>query len=103
LQRELRDRQIEHVNIAYFGASELCRHPLPRLTWLPPRQPVHGWIAISQTFRHGIDGSYYKNGNPCDRSQLVGVFRPDTTEYDWLDAYQPVARIGASILLYDVP
>jgi 4-amino-4-deoxy-L-arabinose transferase-like glycosyltransferase len=103
LQRELQARHIEHVNIAYFGGAEICRHPLPRLTWLPPRQPVHGWIAISQTFRHGIDGSYYRDGNPCDRSQLVGAFRPDTTQYDWLDAYQPVARVGASILLYDIP
>jgi hypothetical protein len=34
---------------------------------------------------------------------MVGEFRPDTTQYDWLDAYQPVARVGASILLYDVP
>jgi 4-amino-4-deoxy-L-arabinose transferase-like glycosyltransferase len=103
LQRALRDRQVDHVSIAYFGASDLCRHPLPRLTWLRPRQPVRGWIAISQTFRHGLDGSYYRDGDPCDRSQLVGTFRPDTTQYDWLDAYQPVARVGASILLYDVP
>jgi 4-amino-4-deoxy-L-arabinose transferase-like glycosyltransferase len=103
LQRELRDRQVDHVNIAYFGASDICRHALPHLTWLRPRQRAHGWVAISQTFRHGIDGSYYRDGNPCDRSQLVGVFRPDTTQYDWLDAYQPVARVGASILLYDIP
>ena len=53
--------------IAYFGASDICRHALPHLTWLRPRQPVRGWIAISQTFRHGIDGSYYRDGNPCDR------------------------------------
>ena len=101
LERALHERQLDHVNIAYFGASDICRHSLPRLTWLRPREPVHGWIAISQTFRHGIDGSYYRDGNPCDRSQMVGEFRPDTTQYDWLDAYQPVARVGASILLYD--
>ena len=90
-------------SIAYFGASEICRHHLPHLTWLRPREPTHGWIAISQTFRHGIDGTYYRDGNPCDRAQLVGTFRPDITQYDWLDAYQPVARIGASILLYNMP
>ena len=101
LERELRDRHLDQVYVAYFGASDICRHALPHLTWVRPRQPVRGWIAISQTFRHGIDGSYYRDGNPCDRSQMVGVFRPDTTQYDWLDAYQPVARVGASILLYD--
>jgi hypothetical protein len=103
LEQELARRRIDHVYIAYFGASEICRHRLPRMTWLRPREPVHGWIAISQTFRHGIDGSYYRNGDPCDRSQMVGTFRPDTKQYDWLDAYQPVARIGASILLYEIP
>ncbi len=104
LERELAQRRIDRIYIAYFGASEICRHALPHLTWLRPREPVHGWIAISQTFRHGIDGSYYRDGNPCDRAQMVGTFRPDTTQYDWLDAHQPVARIGGgSILLYDVP
>ena len=84
-------------------ASDICRHQLPHLTWLRPREPVHGWIAISETFRHGIDGSYYLNGDPCDRTQMVGIFRPDTTQYDWLDAYQPVARVGTSIRLYQIP
>jgi len=104
LERELANRRIDQIFIAYFGASEICRHALPHMTWLRPREPVHGWIAISQTFRHGIDGSYYRDGNPCDRSQMVGTFRPDTTQYDWLDAHQPVARIGGgSILLYNIP
>ncbi|HMF39660.1 MAG TPA: glycosyltransferase family 39 protein [Polyangia bacterium] len=103
LERELADRRIDRVWIAYFGASEICRHSLPHLTWLRPGQPVHGWIAISQTFRHGIEGTYYRDGNPCDRSQFVETFRPDTDQYAWLDAYQPVARVGSSILLYDIP
>jgi 4-amino-4-deoxy-L-arabinose transferase-like glycosyltransferase len=103
LERELAARHVDHLSIAYFGASEICRHALPPMTWLPPRQPTHGWIAISETFRHGIDGTYYKNGDPCDRAQFVGSFVPDTTQYAWLDAYQPVARVGASILLYQIP
>jgi hypothetical protein len=103
LERALADRHADHVSIAYFGASEICRHPLPRLTWLRPREPAHGLIAISETFRRGIDGSYYRNGDPCDRGQLVGTFVPDVKQYAWLDAHQPVARVGASILLYDIP
>ncbi|HEY7372483.1 MAG TPA: glycosyltransferase family 39 protein [Polyangia bacterium] len=103
LERALADRHIDSVHIAYFGASDICRHRLPHLTWLRPREPVHGWIAISETFHHGIDGSYYRDGNPCDRSQMVGTFVPDTRQYAWLDAYQPVARVGASIRLYDIP
>ena len=103
LERELAARKVASVSIAYFGASDICRHSLPRLTWLRPGAPTHGWIAISQTFRHGIDGTYYRDGNPCDRAQLVATFKPDVNQYAWLDAYQPVARVGASILLYDIP
>jgi hypothetical protein len=103
LERALAERRAASVSIAYFGASDICRHKLPHLTWLRPRAPAHGLIAISETFRRGIDGSYYRNGDPCDRSQLVGTFLPDVNQYAWLDAYQPVARVGASILLYDVP
>jgi len=103
LERELATRHVDRVSIAYFGASDICRHALPPMTWLRPREPARGWIAISETFRHGLDGSYYRNGDPCDRSQLVATFTPDTQQYAWLDAYQPVARVGASILLYDIP
>jgi hypothetical protein len=66
LERELAARRVESVSIAYLGASNICRHALPRLTWLRPRQPTRGWIAISETFRHGIDGTYYRDDNPCD-------------------------------------
>jgi dolichyl-phosphate-mannose-protein mannosyltransferase len=103
LERELAARHVGNVSIAYFGASDICRHALPRATWLRPGDPVHGWVAISETFRHGIDGSYYRDGNPCDRAQFVGTFRPDVAQYAWLDAHQPVARVGASILLYAIP
>jgi 4-amino-4-deoxy-L-arabinose transferase-like glycosyltransferase len=103
LERELAARQVDRISIAYFGASDICRHSLPPMTWLRPREPTRGWIAISETFRHGIDGTYYRNGDPCDRNQLVTTFMPDTRQYAWLDAYQPVARVGTSILLYDIP
>ena len=90
------------MSIAYLGASNICRHQLPHLTWLRPRQPTRGWIAISETFRHGIDGTYYRDDNPCDPTQLVATFRPDLDQFDWLDAHQPVARVGTSILLYEI-
>ena len=64
LEHDLANRRVDRIFIAYFGASEICRHALPHLTWLRPREPVHGWIAISQTFRHGIDGSYLPGRQP---------------------------------------
>jgi len=50
-----------------------------------------------------VAGFYYRDGDYCDPAKLVTSAPPDPHAYAWLDAYQPVARIGASILLYDVP
>ena len=52
-----------------------------QLFQLPPRRPVVGWIAVSETAYRGID-----------------IRDPDA--YVWLDAYRPVLRVGQSIRLY---
>ena len=54
---------IDRLSIAYFGASEICNHKLGRLTWLAPRQPAHGWIAVSEMYRAGLDGGTFRNGD----------------------------------------
>ena len=79
---ELRAAQlrIPRLWLAYLGTVDLGREPLPPFERLRPRQIVHGWVAISALAR---------TRNP--------------TDYAWLEAYQPVERIGASIELYYVP
>lgn len=103
LQRELDQRGIERVSIAYFGGADLCRHRPRGGRWLRPHERTTGWIAISEMYRKGVVGFYYRNGDYCDRAQLVTDAPPDPTQFDWLDAYQPVTRVGRSILLYQVP
>ncbi len=103
LERELEARHIDRVSIAYFGAADVCRHHLPGGRWLRPHDPVTGWIAVSEMYRKGVVGFYYRNGDYCDRAQFVGEAPPDPGQFAWLDAYQPVARVGKSILLYYVP
>jgi hypothetical protein len=79
---ELRAAQlrIPHLSLAYRGTADLSREPLPPLYILPPRQPVTGWVAVSQLAR-----------------------TRNAEDYAWLGAWRPVERIGRTIDLYYIP
>ncbi|HKU61649.1 MAG TPA: glycosyltransferase family 39 protein [Gemmatimonadales bacterium] len=81
----LRTRAVAHVWIAYHGRVDMSRQGLPAFTELPPGQPETGWVAASLFTLAGGE-----QGEPPDA-------------YAWLRSYQPVARIGHSILLYYIP
>jgi hypothetical protein len=72
--------QIQHLSLAYRGTVRLSRESLPPVTLLPPRQPTRGWVAVSE----------------LARTRKAG-------DYAWLDAYQPVERVGKTIDLYYIP
>ena len=80
----VRDRHIEHLHVAYFGAADVSRH-LPGALELEPGAQVTGWVAISEM--------KCLFGPPDDRG----------SGFRWLDAYTPVQRVGKSIRLYEVP
>lgn len=74
--------RVDRLWLAYFGSAIPPRHDLGvPIRMLPPGRKVHGWIAVSEVFRHPIW----------------------TGGYLWLNAYQPVAQIGKSIWLYRIP
>lgn len=72
--------QIPRLSIAYRGTANLRQEPLPPFDVLPGRHRTTGWVAVSLLAR---------TRNPAD--------------YAWLDAYQPVERVGKTIDLYYVP
>jgi 4-amino-4-deoxy-L-arabinose transferase-like glycosyltransferase len=72
--------KIPKLNLAYRGTADLAREPLPHFVILPPWRPATGWIAISE---------------------LAKVHDPKG--YGWLDAYQPMERVGKTIELYYLP
>jgi 4-amino-4-deoxy-L-arabinose transferase-like glycosyltransferase len=80
LERRAAQLRIPFLNIAYRGTAVLAHEPLPPYRDLPPKQPVHGWVAISQLAR-----------------------TRDLDDYAWLDPYTPVERIGRTIDLYRIP
>ena len=79
---ELRAAQLHigHLNLAYRGTADLRREPLPQLHILPPHERATGWVAVSQLAR-----------------------TRNLSDYDWLDAYRPLERVGKTIDLYYVP
>lgn len=64
--------------VGYFGSAAPKRH-IARFEPLPLNTPVHGWVAISE--------------------MTVALNNDD---FRWLEAYQPVRRIGRSIRLYRI-
>jgi hypothetical protein len=87
LSSALHERHIEQVSVAYAGSKnlDLNNFGLPSFRVLPPHQPTTGWIAISLF---------------CLK---VGELGEPVDSYSWLQAYQPVARVGRSIFLYYIP
>ena len=77
LEQLLRERGVDRLHLVYFGPAVLERHALPPHAPLERNQPVTGWLAISAMYRR-------------------------SPGFEWLDAYQPVARAGRSIYLYNI-
>ena len=103
----LKVRAVNEVSISYFGSADLSHAGLPAFHELRPFQKVTGWVAISAynralpspfaakrfqtapTYFSIPSGFQSKSGGP-------GPFQ-------WLQSYTPLARIGNSIFVYNLP
>ena len=80
-----------YLHMACLYTGDDTRLGLPAWDSLEPYQPVTGWVAVSQTMLKNYGWMV---------AQQRG--RPDLA-FAWLDQYQPVAKVGKSILLYNIP
>ena len=81
LSDRLRQLNVHHVSVAYFGPSEcIPAVGLPDYTILRGNERVTGWVAVSESLKVYARGSY-----------------------EWLRRYQPVAKAGKSIRIYYIP
>lgn len=99
LKRYMDERDIDSVKLSYFGTVDPRLYDL-RYEWLPsfilpnpdPQQqvvlPADGLIAISATNLVGVYMDQYGHGRDI---------------FAWLRRHQPIAHIGHSILIYDIP
>jgi Dolichyl-phosphate-mannose-protein mannosyltransferase len=87
LSRELHARSISHATIAIWTSADPRHTDLPSFEVPQAYRPVSGWFAISLRA--------LRFGNSFHTQYPVGAF-------DWLKAYQPVSRVGKTILLYHI-
>lgn len=98
LKAYMDERAIDRIKLSYFGTVDPALYQLD-YEWLPsyvlPHSPqtkaslpASGLIAISATNLVGVYMDGYGHGK-----QLFG----------WLGEYDPIARIGYSIFVYDIP
>jgi hypothetical protein len=87
LAREFQSRHISHATIAVWTSADPTRSHLPDFVVPQAFSPVTGWFAISLRAR--------RFGNSFHTMYPPGAF-------DWLNAYQPVAHVGKTILLYNI-
>ena len=88
LGRELDRRRVPYLHMACFYTGDDTRLGLPAWDSLEPYQPVTGWIAVSHTM---LQNYGWTAAQQRGRKDLA---------FAWLDQYQPVGRVGKSILLY---
>jgi 4-amino-4-deoxy-L-arabinose transferase-like glycosyltransferase len=87
LAGRLKQLGAQHVCLALGPPLPLGALGLPPYTLLDRNIPCEGWVAVGM-YRYHID---LRNPYPSD------------TGLEWLASYQPVERIGTSILLYRIP
>ena len=79
---------ISHLTLQLWTSADLHRSNLPPFDTLATYKPTTGWVAISVL--------YLRSGH--------GIFDATATDgYAWLDRYQPVAYLGKTIRLYNIP
>jgi hypothetical protein len=91
LAAELQRRRVPYLHMACLYTGDDTRLGLPAWDSLEPYQPVTGWIAVSQTM---LKNYGWMAAQQRGRSDLA---------FAWLDPYEPVGRVGKSILLYYIP
>lgn len=90
LQHFVEEQRIEKIAVHYFGGGDPAYYlGNTAEPWWSARGPAHGWFAISLTERQKAF------------AQITEL--PPEDRYDWLKVHQPVATVGYSILVYQLP
>jgi hypothetical protein len=92
LGRYLADNEIDDVKLAYFGHADPAaygiRYSLPDARYAP------GVYAISANYLGGYPYAITYGG--------AGIQRVLPGQWAWLDRFEPTARVGRSIWIYDL-
>jgi len=97
LSRELRVRHVTHVSMGIWTSADLAQIDLPPFEILLPHKPVTGWIAVSLRGLKTGQFGFFQNGRIVPEEGY-----PDDS-LSWLNQYRPVAHVGKTILLFEIP
>ncbi|MFY9462794.1 MAG: glycosyltransferase family 39 protein [Candidatus Sungiibacteriota bacterium] len=85
--------KIQKIALDYFGGADPRYYLGNRFEpWWSSRGPARGYFAISSSFRQGAFGT-----------PAPGFTRKKEDGYEWLKQYEPIAQIGNSIFVYNLP
>ncbi len=102
LERELAARGVSEVHYGLFAIVNPCDPRMPKMIPLEPGRPATGWIVLSEQFyRSGLHFSFRRES--CAPRASYGFHVDPVDAFDWLKAFEPVRRVGASLRLYYVP
>ncbi|MBZ5583938.1 MAG: glycosyltransferase family 39 protein [Acidobacteriia bacterium] len=91
LAKELKRRRVEYFHMRCMFTGDDTKLGLPFWDGLDPYRPVKGWVAVSFTMLKTYSWVAAQERGRTDNG------------FAWLERYQPVARVGRSILLYYIP
>ncbi|RJQ14049.1 phospholipid carrier-dependent glycosyltransferase [Candidatus Parcubacteria bacterium] len=84
---------IDKIRIDYFGGGSPRYYLGDKfIPWQPSKGEEPGWIAVSATLLMGQTGK-----------TAPGFIRNPQDEYTWLLKHKPVAQIGYSIFVFNIP
>jgi hypothetical protein len=85
---------IQRISLSYFGADSPQRYGI-NYDWLPSEYLYNPKPEIPASFRTG-------QLIAVSVTNLQGVYLDSRDEFAWLRGYEPVAKIGYSIFVYDL-
>ncbi len=89
----VKENNIPKISLDYFGGGSPRYYLGGRFEpWWSSRGPAHGYFAISMSLQQGAFGA-----------PAPGFIRPPQDSYEWLKPFVPVASIGHSIIVYNLP
>ncbi len=91
LAKELKRRGVQYFHMRCLFTGDDTRLGLPAWDGLDAYQPVKGWVAVSYTMLKTYGWLAAQQQGRSDNG------------FAWLERYQPVARVGKSILLFYIP
>lgn len=98
LAETLREMDIDHVRLSYFGQADPAHYgidyePLPSWPLPPDDVTLAPWYPLDPQ-----PGTY-----AISASNLAGTRLFDPNTYAWFRAHEPLAVVGHSIFVYEVP